>query len=339
MIALVFVSVFLLVLALGFMVLAILLWLQNELESRKLSGLKSKWQNPLFDWISDSKRKSAVPVLVSPDQVPYFVDYLLELTQRFHGSAMDALRLAAEPHLKIVAQSVSSRDPYTRAWAVRVLGIFGLPRYVNALRKGLRDSSPVIRMISFRSLILFGYLEYLDEMVSSLSGFSEWNQNFLASLLSTLGPQVADNLRQHFVSPQTPVQVKSVLAVALRQLNDAKSGPLAEKVLQKTSDRDLLISCLRLLRSSGTSEQSDAVRRLCLSNDFAVRAQAIRTLGSLGNSNDIPLLKRAMDEGNSWLSSHAAFSLKQIGALGVLEAAASSPGPQKIFALQALAEK
>lgn len=337
---LVAVSLLALAAALCFMALALFLWVANSYRDRKTERLRAEWQGALFERIS-ARQAEPAPIPVKPGQSKAFIELLLDAARKFQGEAFAVLCALAAPHLPAVYRDCRASALHRRAWAVRVLGTFGLPRYAEAVQNALRDPSPVIRMIAFRSLILHGRTEYLDRLIAGLATLPQWNSNFLASLLSSLGPQVAPRLRDYFAAPRCPEPVKTVLAVALRQLNDQPSSAIAGAVLRSNPGRNLAAACLRLLYSAGLPDQAETVRELCASPDPTVRAQAVRTLGQLGGPEDLNLLASALQDSDPWVSIHAAESLREIGGLEskkTLEAAARSGGLPGLSALQALQE-
>lgn len=323
-----------------FMVLSLFLWIANHFRDRKTARLRAEWQGALFDRVAGGRAEPA-PIPVKPGQSKAFMDLLLDAARKFQGEAFGSLRALAAPHLPGIYRDCHSTALHRRAWAVRVLGTFGLPRYAEAVQRALLDRSPVIRMIAFRSLILHGRLEHLDRLIAGLATLQQWNPNFLASLLSSLGPQVAPRLRDYFAAPRCPEPVKTVLAIALRQLNDKPSSAVAGAVLRSNPGRNLAAACLRLLYSAGLPDQAETVRALCASPDPTVRAQAVRTLGQLGGPEDLNLLSAALRDSDPWVSIHAAASLRDIGgaaARETLEAAARSGGLSGLSAQQALQE-
>ena len=129
-----------------------------------------------------------------------------------------------------------------------------------------------------------------------------------------------------------------VAADALRALNDLQAGDLAAQVLETHLDRDLAAACLRLLAEVGRPEHLEPVRRLCLSPDFVIRAQALRALGTLGSPEDLPLFGAGMEDETTWVALQAARGLLAVGGEHVLLGLAAAELPGSELARQVLIE-
>jgi HEAT repeat protein len=74
------------------------------------------------------------------------------------------------------------------------------------------------------------------------------------------------------------------------------------------------------------------------SSEEAVRAQALRTLGALGDKDDLRRLADAMQDPSPWAALYAARGLRAAGGGDVLTEIAASDRPTAELARQILAE-
>jgi HEAT repeat protein len=330
--------IFCAILAAIFLALSICLWFINRHEEKKILEFRKRWQGYLFEQITNPEETLIAPEVITTENVNLYIDLLLELSKRFRGDSLKTLDRLAKPYLGRLVRQCMSKNEYDRASAIQAIGTLGIDVYPAVVVKALRDRSSLVRMISFRNLILHGKLEYLDLMIESLSAFKKWNRNLIASLLSSLGPNICESLRSYLASGIYPKHVLTILVVALRQLNDTAAAPVAALVLQHETDRDVAAECLRLLRALGTPAQLPLVRVLCESEDDVIKAQAFYALGSLGDTHDIERLKNGMEDQSPWVNLHAAMGLKEIGASSILQEMVDSNHPKKNLALQALTQ-
>jgi hypothetical protein len=79
--------------------------------------------------------------------------------------------------------------------------MLGLPRYASTVVAALDDPSPLVAMVAARSLAQEESTEYAHAVLKRLHRFGGWNRRFLASMLASMGPRVADTLREGCGTP------------------------------------------------------------------------------------------------------------------------------------------
>jgi HEAT repeat protein len=277
--------------------------------------------------------------LVGKDEDLYFVDLVLRYARRVRGADRTTLRQLAAPYLTQVATRAQGADVERRARAVQTLGELGLPAHADTVVAALDDASPLVAMIAARALARKETPQYADAVLARLHRFTSWRPSFLASMLSSMGPEVGSVLRRTLGNSSIDPEVRAIAATALRHLHDLDSAPVAAEVLNSEKQRDLLASCLRLLGTVGGPRDLPTVRRLMDSPDFVVRATAVGALGSLGEQSDLARLRQiAVDDESHWVAINAARALREAGDVEVLRKLASSGHDRASVAVQVLAE-
>ncbi len=316
---------------------AVTLWLLNRLKSNRVEKLKTQWQSQVLALLSEG-RQDWRPLKIDPKDALDFVDYLLGLSRRIRGESTQELNRLAAPHLSLVAMELKTGDPAARAWAAQALGTFGLPGRAADLRKALNDRAPLVVMMAFHGLVAHGALEDLDALLMSLKKFKGWNPNLLSSALVGLGAPATAVIRKKYADASLSPHVRTILALALVQLNDIKAGPIAAHVLSTEKDVELCVASLRLVRIVGTPEYLPLIRALCASQDFPVRAQAMGVLGQMGSKEDLSILWNGFNDASSWVAGYAAKSLKDAGGEQLLQQAIRGNHARALLARQVLME-
>jgi HEAT repeat protein len=193
-------------------------------------------------------------------------------------------------------------------------------------------------MVAARALAQEESPDFAAAVLARLPRFKGWNRRFLASMLAGMGPQVSVTLRSGLADPSAEAATRAVLAEALHLQGDVLAGDVAVDILGGTTDRELLISSLRLLREVGRPDHAPAVRAQCSSADPVIRAQALLTLGTLGEKEDLPTLRDGLGDSSPWAALNAARGLLEASGTTVLAEVAAADGAGAAVARQVLSE-
>jgi hypothetical protein len=319
--------------------ITLLLRFKNVRTAAKWERLEARWEPKILQVLSGEIASAGLWELVAPDEELYFVDLVLRYARRVRGSDRDKLRQLAMPYLVQVAKRARGADPERRARAVQTLGELGLPDHADTVVSALDDRSPLVAMIAARALAKKETPQYADPVLARLHRFTSWRPSFLASMLSSMGPDITPVLRRTLGNPAIDSQVRAIAATALRHLHDLDSAQVAARVLESERQRDLLASCLRLLGSVGGPRDLALVRRMMESSDFVVRATAAGAMGTLGERTDLARLREiAAEDESHWVAINAARALREAGDVGALHELATSGHERASVAVQVLAE-
>ncbi|MEE9465146.1 MAG: HEAT repeat domain-containing protein [Candidatus Neomarinimicrobiota bacterium] len=328
----------LLVLVMIFAILTILLRLRNIRTAELWGQLEARWEPIILDVMTGDRSPADVHRFVGAGEAFYFLDYLMRFANRFRGQEAAVISDLARPYLSGLVDRLPTADPPRRAHAIRTLSILGMPDYAQIVVQALDDPSPLVAMIAARALARKNQPQYARELLARLDRFDTWSLNYMISMLAGMGAEIAPELRRTLADTELLSQTRAVAAGALRELNDYESGQIAAQVLETETDRELLAASLRLVGDVGSPEFLDPIRRLCRNDDAVVRGLAMRALGRLGKSEDLPLLRDGMEDESQWVALHAARGLRQVGGDHLLEELLAAGHLQGDLVRQVLAE-
>lgn len=315
-------------------------WLRyrNVRKERRWERLEAAWQPRILAVLDGQEPPEHVWTAVDPADQLYFIDYLVRFAQRLRGEERKLLSRLADPYLDTVAAKVGRGDGERRARAVQTLSILDLDTYATVVIGALDDPSPLVAMVAARALAGEGQPAFAPHILKRLHRFEGWDTAFLASMLASMGPDVAPHLVAVLGDDGQPPRVRSIAADALRRLNHLPAADTAVRVLESASDTELLTACLGLIARVGRPENVKAVRGLIDHPQMPVRAAAATALGQLGGQQDLGLLLLSLDDASVWVAMHAARALRAAGAESMLRSTAMSQHPRAEVAREALEE-
>lgn len=323
----------------AFSTYAVFVRLNNQRRDRRWVTLTARWQQPVLAALVDPEQSAAVHATVEERYRRHFVQFVLEYVRRVRGEERHTLRALALPYLPLIAPRARHRRSEIRTRAIQTLGTLGLPTYADTLIAALDDPSPLVSMVAARYVARQDFPELAGPVLAHLGRFEGWNRRFLASMLAAMGPDVAPRLREGLADEGNASWVRAVLADALLMQLDPVAADVAARVVVTSEDRELLASALRLLAGVGRPGHAAVIRARCGSPDFVIRAEALSALGVLSDDEDLPLLKRSMDDPSPWVALHAARGVREAGGRALLAELAETDGPKAVLAGQVLFEE
>ena len=307
--------------------------------SSKLAARKAReavWEPVLHDILSGGQPPSALWEHVPDEDELIFLDYLLRYAERFRGEARELIQQVAEPHLSHLTDRFQEGDATQRARAIRTVSVLGGASAYPVLLKALQDPSPLVAINGALGLARTGHREHAEAMIKSLGRFESWSHGFLVAMMYSMGSEAIEPLRSALADVSASKKVRAVAADTLRQLNDMHAVPIAVEALRAEGDRELVSACLRFIGKFGRAEHLPWVYASCQATDFVVRAHAVRALGRMARLAAVPRLQQALDDPSTWVAIHAAWGLKEAGAMDQLKALALSSHPRSALARQLL---
>lgn len=311
--------IILVVMAVFFITLTVLLRFGNDRKRNRLNRLDDLWNPLLLEVLSETKPVAALWDVVAPKEELFFVRLLMKYFRRLGGSERDVLRDAARPYLSTVAAQLTQRQMGNKALAVQTLAALGMPEYELQVLASLDDESPLVAMVAAQSLARCNNPDYVRAILSRLSRFTYWSRQYLAGMLRTMGTAAAPELRKTFADADQPIYNRTVVADALRELNDVEAASIAAGILDVESNRDLVAASLRLIARTGNPEHEEKVIELVESDDPVIRATALQALGFIGGEACIPYVRNAISDESPWVALRAARALKDLAGVQALE--------------------
>lgn len=297
--------------------------IRNVLRARRYNRYESTWEPILLDVLSDLASPSDLHSTVSRRSTPHFLKFLVRYARLLSGGDRKLIIDLARPYLPTTVKGLRSRRASKRAYTVQTLATLGMAEYGHRIARALGDRAQLVSMVAARTLSASRKPEYIDEVLENLHRYDHWNSRFLASMLASMGPEVAPALRS-FLAAEGDQLDRAIAADSLGLLTDPAAAEIAAAVLAKRPGRDLAAACLRLLRTVGGPEHLPVVRDCATQSDHVLRSLAMRALGTIGEPIDLELLEQGMHDGEPWVAINAAEALNEAGASDLLRSLAES---------------
>lgn len=336
----------LVLLAMAFMMTAVVLRVRNDRRLARHERLETEWQPILLQVLAGTRPPNDLHRLVHGRDVFFFADVLYRVGRQVRGEDLQMLRNVAAPYLRSVGR-LSEGDAETRARKLQIVGLLGFEKYEQEVVAALDDRSPLVAMVAARTLIRREHPEYVSFVLDRMHRFSDWSHELLSSLLAGLGPDAAPALREVLADETRPGWFRAVAARALGSLNDASSADIAAQALSEAvvstngvhAANALRAALLALLGRVGRGEHADAIRTLATHDDEDVRVAAYTALGHVSGSSEMSDLLRALKDSSGRVALAAARGLRRVGHIDILREMAASDHPRAELIQQVLAER
>lgn len=329
----------LLALTFAFALIALGLRVQHNRHERMWRGLHKLWDEDILNVLSGDMSPNEFRKLIKPEHELNFVRFIAPYGWRLRGSDLGVLKTLVQHYMPHVAQQLKHKDPGVRAWAVNVIGLFGMPEYEFEIFKSIEDEAAVVVMFAASTLLSQKRVHYITPILDHVQRFDRWNINALASLLSAMGPEAVPILEKIYLNPNRERRTRVVAALALANFGDYAVADAAAAQLPTMTDIDLTVATLKLLGKVGQAGHRQMVKDLCVSPSEVLRINAMRTLRAICVQEDRDFLRAALDDPNPWVARQAIGALKDLGAVDVLEQVIQDEHPRALLARQVLAEQ
>ncbi|MDY6983075.1 MAG: HEAT repeat domain-containing protein [Pseudomonadota bacterium] len=328
----------LLLLALGFALLALWMRWQHDRHERRWRDLHSLWDGDVLDVLSGEIPPAEFRKRIAPEQELDFVRFLAPYGWRLRGSDLDTLKQLALAYMPHVVKQLKHKEPGVRAWAVNVIGLFGMPQYERSIVATLDDESAVVVMFAASTLLAQRRVHYIAPVLEQMQRFDRWNVNSAASLLANMGRDAIPVLESIYLDPQRATRPRVVAALALANFTDYAVADAAAALLPGCDDVELTVATLRLLSKVGQLHHRPYLKKLCESPVEALRIHALRTLRAVCTREDSEFLLKMLDDPSAWVARQAIQALDAVGAKDLLEELVNSGHPRALLARQMLGE-
>lgn len=318
--------------------LTVFLRWRNTREARRWERMTGKWDPVILEVMAGTVGPESLLRLVQPTERFDFLDYLTLYARRVRGREREVLKTLARPFLPALAERLPGKRGGRRAGIVRILGILGMPEHAELLERALDDPSPLVAFMAAEALLVPEYPGFLPQVTARLHRFDGWHPALLARLLADVGPDSVAVLRPALTDTRHPLWVRVVIAQALRLMRDIGAADAAAEVLERETDGDLRVECLRLLSEVGESRHRESLLPLLRAPEFHVRAQALRALQAVGGREDLPSFRAALTDESPWVAIEAAKGMRALGGTEELNALALSSDPRSTLAREVLSE-
>lgn len=303
-------------------VLAVLLVrVQNVDRARRRREMEVRWSMVLREFLIGDGDVDSVRAEVAPGEAGYFVDFLFQRIDESSEFDRYAIRRLAEPYLDdLIRAHGKSRDPERLARLLHTLGRMNPEAYREIIRDALRKStSPLVRLVAARHLVEMPDSETSSLLVHRILQFNSWNQRLIEGILFHEGADISGALLKIWNDPNHDPRERVLAGDVLARFKSQDAVTQARKILERGDERDLVVTALRILATSGEHSDARLARKYLESEDPILRSHAIDSLANLGDeAEDSFRLEERLADKSSWVAVHAACALQKLGAIRTL---------------------
>jgi HEAT repeat protein len=225
-----------------------------------------------------------------------------------------------------------------RLRAVAALKLFDDPRATEALKVGLSDRSPRVRLAAAQALVDAGAEESVGALVERLDIGDEIRSRAVREIFRALAPRRTLEMLDLLTTDAS----ETVKVLALYGLAGTRDPALLPAVAAQASSPsvDVRAESMRALATISHPGVAPTVIAGLADVSWVVRAQAAICAGTIGLAEAVPALIALLGDGEWWVRFRAARALNQIGGEGrhALERTAAEAGPAQDIAVAVLAE-
>ena len=286
-------------------------------QARRAAFAAQRVAEPLQRWVLGEARVGEVVEALRRLPPPDALDQLtLVVATRVAPEQLAQLARAIREERwvrRVLAQS-SSRWWWRRLDAARLLAVVAGMRDRALLLRLLADKHPAVQAAATASLSRLGDAILVEHVLDTLHTRCMIVRVFQLGILRQAWkdavPALVDRLR-----PGTPIAKLEVWIALAESLGDPRC--LAALIaLRHHPLPQVRISTARALRGYFHDDSASALREMMADDDWRVRAQAARALGTIGAGAAVPDLSRALEDRAWWVRFRAALALAQLGEAG-----------------------
>ncbi len=195
-----------------------------------------------------------------------------------------------------------------RLVALTTLGHLRDHRAWDELEQVVLAEDPVLSLCAAKALLRIDPARAANTLMPLVTRRADWPPALIASMLEEAGPD-AMSVPIAFAVSVAPEHRMGVMVRYLELVHADVAAPLVRQLLRRSTDADVLASCLRVLSDP---QDLDIVRDLLGDERQPVRLHAAVALGRLGDDTDRALLVRAIGDREWWVRYRAAQALARL---------------------------
>jgi HEAT repeat protein len=224
-------------------------------------------------------------------QIPIY----LHLQRADLASAVYSDILAGDPSDTSVYNYANDKDPLIRTGVIRVLGLTGQPKAIDALSAATKDSNQDVRRAAVAALGSIKDPKTVPPLIDALKDSYWFVRSDAADALGREGdPRAIKPLLDVVADSDSTVESSAENALVLLAMNHAPVNDYAAR-LDDPNSRIATIAtvCLGLEKDP---RALPILLKLVAAEDPAVRLQAVKALGEMGDPAAIPALRQGLND-------------------------------------------
>lgn len=285
------------------------LHVKNDRKASRLDHIEAKWEPVIIAVSAGDDVEVRYP---KGRESHHLLVVVARFARRLRGVERRRVEQFGEPLIPLAVRDLKSRTIGTRRNAIEILSLLAFDRHVAEIVSCMDDRSDHVSIVAARALCRPGAPQFLPLVLERLHRYDSYSPSLLTSLLASVGSSAVEELRAFLSDESRPTGQRAIVADAVCELRDPGSVHVAAATLT-SEDPELVVSCLRLIRTVGSSTEAAAVRKLEDHEAFFVRAEVARTLGVIGDVDDQFRLLSALHDPSPWVALRAGEAMARLG--------------------------
>ena len=266
-------------------------------------------------WVAGNTPLAGVLVGLARLPVPLAIDALVGWSARVPGERWRLLAAALEQQwwARLVRTNANSARWWKRLECARFLSVVAMPSDVARLVRLIGDPHAAVHVAAVASLERIESTPLTLAALDRLPHLAPTVQAYYAGMLRRSRPVVVQHLvklLRRTDDPALPRFAEFAVRLAEPALRERMTA------LADHPDPEVRIQVARALGSFPHRESVAALTRLAVDTAWAVRAQAVRSLGMIADATTLPLLRAGLRDPEWWVRLRAGLALMRFGAPG-----------------------
>jgi hypothetical protein len=223
------------------------------------------------------------------------------------------IRLANSLDLNSYAlETIDSKREDKKLLAIQSLGNLENKEYFSKLESAyFKNRSTTIKLEAIHSMAKIEPEKSVSKLIDFFKNRDYYPNYKIAVILQELGPdKFSTELANLILSSSIEKQQKLMNFFVFGKSKEALK--LAMYYLDNSKDPELIAGSIKLIENFGDSRYLKVVKRFLDHEQAFVRINAVRTIGVLGSTNEIPELEKKLADFSWWVRLRAAEALKSL---------------------------
>jgi hypothetical protein len=280
------------------------------LKERRIKRFLLKWRPILIECIA--ARPKNTPKLANKN-----IHHFLGIWNDFQGtlkgeSQTNLIELANRLGLeKKMLQLIKKQDTGMQITSIVTLGNLKEKTAYDDLFFFVSDPNPILSLNGAKAICLIYPKRAVPIVVAQLLKRDDWPPSHVIAMLRELGPQLLTKIFVRTFNNANDQQLLKLLPY-IHTIEQSQSLPIIEKVLNVTTNPEIISACLKIYQSPKSLE---LIKKYTQHEQWFIRVQAASALGRLGTIKDIESLITLLSDQQWWVryrSAKAIISLPSI---------------------------
>ncbi|TFB09387.1 HEAT repeat domain-containing protein [Candidatus Atribacteria bacterium MT.SAG.1] len=314
--------IILLVWGLAFLVILLVIycfWLRliYNLKEKKRKKIFLIWEEMIFEYLDRKKTPSEIVESMSKSEYNYFLDFLENYLITIKGEDLEriAALITKTKLFFYLIDNLKRGSKQKRKLAAHFLGLARAGKSKEFLEEGLNDRDDSVAYNCALALAKLGAIDIVNDILIQYRQRKKYSSDLLLNVLFDFGNNICPPLLQQLEEEKDEFLCILIIDV-LGYYRYYSAGEKILDFLNKSTNRELRIHCLKAIGRMEYIEALPAIRKCLDEHDWVIRSQAIQSIGKIG---DVSVEKKLIENlycENWWVRYRAAEALFNLSESG-----------------------